>query len=159
MPPGAGDLVAPLAPGGPFWTPQRTAGWWDLSVMLVLGGIPWNCYFQRVLSCQTPAKARWHSIIAGGLTILLTVPPLLLGMAALTNAWPPEARAALREHPDRALPMLLREMTPYGVGVLGLGAIIGAVTSSFSSSILSAGSMFSWNVYRRLLAPHASVGR
>jgi len=43
--------------------------------------------------------------------------------------------------------------------LLGLAAIIGAVTSSFSSSILSAGSLFSWNVYRRLLAPRASVGR
>ena len=24
--------------------------------MLMLGGIPWNCYFQRVLSCKTPAQ-------------------------------------------------------------------------------------------------------
>jgi high affinity choline transporter 7 len=43
--------------------------------------------------------------------------------------------------------------------LLGLAAIIGAVTSSFSSSILSAGSMFSWNVYRRLLVPDASVNQ
>src|SRR5262249_23043462 len=50
MPPEADDLVAPLTPSGSFWTLQRTAGWWDLSVMLMLGGIPWNCYFQRVLS-------------------------------------------------------------------------------------------------------------
>ena len=50
--------------------------------MLMLGGIPWNCYFQRVLSCQTPAKAQWHSILAGLLTIAFTVPPLLLGVAA-----------------------------------------------------------------------------
>ena len=48
--------------------------WWDVSLMLVLGGIPWNCYFQRVLSCQTPAKAQWHSILAGLLTIGFTVP-------------------------------------------------------------------------------------
>jgi high affinity choline transporter 7 len=36
-------------------------------------------------------------------------------------------------------------------------AIIGAVTSSFSSSILSAGSMFSWNVCWRLLNPQMSL--
>src|SRR5262249_811582 len=45
------------------------------------------------------------------------------------------------------------------VMLLGLAAIIGAVTSSFSSSILSAGAMFSWNVYRPLLAPEASRDR
>ena len=43
------------------------------------------------------------------------------------------------------------------MAVLGLGAIVGAVTSSFSASILSAGSMFSWNVFHRLLAPRATT--
>ena len=41
--------------------------------------------------------------------------------------------------------MLFRYVTPGWVACLGLAAIIGAVTSSFSSSILSAGSMFTWN--------------
>jgi solute carrier family 5 (high affinity choline transporter), member 7 len=31
------------------------------------------------------------------------------------------------------------------------------VTSSFSASILSAGSMFSWNVFHRLFAPHGTT--
>jgi high affinity choline transporter 7 len=34
---------------------------------------------------------------------------------------------------------------------------VGAVTSSFSSSILSAGSMIGWNVYRGLLDPDVSL--
>jgi high affinity choline transporter 7 len=141
------------------WSIQKKVEWFDVSLMLMLGGIPWNCYFQRVLSCQSPSKARWHSYIAGALTILLTLPPLLLGMAAFTNGWAADRAAALADHPSSALPYLLRYMTPYWVGILGLSAIIGAVTSSFSSSILSAGSMISWNVYRRLLVPDASVER
>jgi solute carrier family 5 (high affinity choline transporter), member 7 len=48
---------------------------------------------------------------------------------------------------------------PYWVGLLGLAAIVGAVTSSFSSSILSAGSMFAWNWYLRLISPDASVNK
>ena len=138
---------------------QDRVVWWDVSLMLILGGIPWNCYFQRVLSCQTPTKARWHSYIAGVLTILLTLPPLLLGMAAFTNGCSDDRARLLADHPSSALPFLLRYMTPYWVGILGLGAIIGAVTSSFSSSILSAGSMISWNMYRRLLVPDASADR
>ena len=142
---------------GPAWSLQQTVSWWDLSIMLVLGGIPWNCYFQRVLSCRSPETARWHSIIAGVLTILLTVPPLLLGLVAYVFPWASPLKDKLAEDPSSALPLVLRYLVPYWVGVLGMGAIIGAVTSSFSASILSAGSMVSWNVFRRLLLPQASV--
>jgi hypothetical protein len=43
-----------------------------------------NGYFQRVLSCRTPANARKMSIHSGMLTMAFVVPPLLIGMAALT---------------------------------------------------------------------------
>src|SRR5437016_2450653 len=78
----AAVLFPSVAPPNQGWTTPKAVGWWDTSIMLMLGGIPWNCYFQRVLACQTPAKARWHSLLAGVLTIAVTVPPLLLGMAA-----------------------------------------------------------------------------
>jgi high affinity choline transporter 7 len=145
-------LMPPFQPDG-RWTAPGIIAWWDMSIMLILGGIPWNCYFQRVLSCQTPAKAAWHSILAGLLTIALTVPPALLGMTAFAY-WGPSGIGTASE----TLPLLLKRLTPHVIMILGLAAIIGAVTSSFSSSILSAGSMFSWNVYRRLLVPGVTVG-
>jgi high affinity choline transporter 7 len=115
--------------------------------MLILGGIPWNCYFQRVFSSKTPKIARNQSIIAGILTILMTIPPLILGVVAVVY-W----NGNLTE-PALAIPLLLENLVPRWVALLGLAAIVGAVTSSFSSSILSAGSMFSWNWYLRLIAP------
>jgi high affinity choline transporter 7 len=127
--------------------------WWDVSIMLMLGGVPWNCYFQRVLSCRTPRAAQLHSIYSGLLTIALTIPPLLMGIAAFAHAWPAEIAARLNAQPADALPLIFKYVTPPFVGLLGLAAIVGAVTSSFSSSILSAGSMFSWNVCLRLLKP------
>ena len=48
---------------------------------------------------------------------------------------------------------MLRHVAPVWVSILGLLAIVGAVTSSFSSSVLSAASMFSWNCCKRLLRP------
>jgi len=154
-----GLFFAPLTPHGEFWTSQTIIGWWDVSLMLVLGGIPWNCYFQRVLSCQTPRKAQLHSLFAGVLTIALTVPPLLLGVAAFKYAWPADLLHQLQEQPSQVLPMLLRYVTPASVALLGLGAIVGAVTSSFSSSVLSAASMVSWNCCYRLLWPQLSVAQ
>lgn len=153
----AGSLLPPLHASGTYWSQPKILFWWDTSLMLVFGGIPWNCYFQRVLSCRDAVAARWHSIIAGVLTILLTAPPLLLGMAAVGVEWSAPSQELLRQQPSLALPLLLREFAPYYVGVIGLAAIVGAVTSSFSSSILSAGSMISWNVYRGLFAPRAST--
>lgn len=146
-------LVPPFRPDGSYWTAQSLSGFWDMSCMLVLGGIPWNCYFQRVLSCQTPRKAQWHSILAGLLTIALTLPPLLLGMAAFSYGWSDAQRAILQTTPAQTLPLVLQQITPPVVALLGLGAIIGAVTSSYSASILSAGAMFAWNGCKRLLWP------
>ncbi len=142
-----------VLPYGSFWTPAALAGWWDLSLMLMLGGIPWNCYFQRVLACESPVKAQWHSLLAGVLTMLFTIPPVLLGLAAFSFPWPAPLQAELAAEPARTLPLLLRHATPPLVALCGLAAIIGAVTSSFSASILSAGAMFSWNVGKRLLRP------
>jgi high affinity choline transporter 7 len=135
-----------------------TVSWWDASIMLMLGGVPWNCYFQRVLSCRTPKAAQAHSILSGLLTIVLTIPPLLMGLAAFAYAWPPALAERLAAQPADALPLIFKYVTPPLIGLLGLAAIVGAVTSSFSSSILSAGSMFAWNVWRRLLRPDMSVG-
>ena len=148
--------VPPLSPSG-AWTRQSIVGWWDVSIMLMLGGIPWNCYFQRVLSCRSAAHAQAHSILSGLMTIALTVPPLLMGLVALAYVWDAEAAALLADQPAHALPMIFKHLTPPLVGLLGLAAIIGAVTSSFSSSILSAGSMFSWNVCWRLMNPGMSL--
>jgi len=134
-----------------------SVSWWDVSMMLMLGGVPWNCYFQRVLSCRTPRAAQAHSILSGLMTIALTIPPLLMGLVAFAYAWPPELAARLAAQPADALPLIFKFVVPPVIGLLGLAAIVGAVTSSFSSSILSAGSMFAWNVFQRLIRPDLSL--
>lgn len=142
------------APHEPWLT---SMSWWDVSIMLMLGGVPWNCYFQRVLSCRSPRAAQLHSIYSGLLTIALTIPPLIMGLVAFAYVWPNEISLRLATQPADALPLIFKYITPPFVGLLGLAAIVGAVTSSFSSSILSAGSMFSWNVCLRLLKPDLST--
>lgn len=147
------------AHSGSRWTWPGIVNWWDVAVMLTLGGIPWNCYFQRVLSCKTPRQARQMSVWSGLLTMGFMVPPLLIGMAAFSYQWPPTLAARLAQYPSETLPLFLKQAAPVWVGLLGLAAIVGAVTSSFSSSILSAASMFSWNCCKRLLHPNLSPGR
>jgi high affinity choline transporter 7 len=157
-PDGHGIIPNASAAGG-MWTLPSVVSWWDVSLMLMLGGIPWNCYFQRVLSCTTPRNAARQSIISGLLTIAFTVPPLLMGVAAFSYPWSAYAAARLQTNPAETMPLLLAQAVPPLVGMLGLAAIIGAVTSSFSSSILSAGSMLSWNCLKRLVWPSLSVSQ
>lgn len=155
-PSGAG-LLPPLHAIPPLWTQASIVGWWDVSLMLVCGGVPWNCYFQRVLSCRTPGDARRQSVMAGALTMLFTLPPLLMGVAAASHPWSSDIAARLAASPADTMPMLFARAVPGSIGLLGLVAIVGAVTSSFSSSILSAGSMLGWNGIKRLLWPSLSL--
>jgi high affinity choline transporter 7 len=155
--PDGASVLPPLGARSAMWSTGAVVGWWDTTAMLVCGGIPWNCYFQRVLACRTPRDAARQSVWAGVLTIAFTIPPLLMGLAAFAYPWSPETRARLTATPADSMPMLLMVAVPPLVGLLGLAAIVGAVTSSFSSSILSAGSMLSWNGLRRLVWPSLTV--
>jgi Na+/proline symporter len=101
------------------------------------------------------ARALVHD--TGVLTMAFTVPPLMMGVAAFAYPWSSEVAARLQTTPADAMPLLFANAVPRVIGLLGLAAIIGAVTSSFSSSILSAGSMLSWNCLKRLVWPSLSV--
>jgi high affinity choline transporter 7 len=154
----AGGLPVLLAgAGSPSFSSLHDAiSWWDWTILLVLGGIPWNCYFQRVLASPSEGVAVKMSVWAGVLCALMVVPPLLLGLAATSFEWTELQRAELQQTPALVLPYLLRHAMPLWVGVIGLGAVTAAVMSSVDSSILSASSLLAWNLYRRLLRPDAS---
>jgi len=94
---------------------------------------------------------------SGLLTMAFVIPPLLAGMAAYRYPWPTDLLARVTANPAETLPLMLRQTAPGWVALLGLVGIIGAVTSSFSSSILSAATMFSWNCCKRLIWPPLSA--
>ena len=126
--------------------------WWDYALLLTFGGIPWQVYFQRVLSAKTEKIAMWLSILAGFICILVSIPAVIIGMAGDVFNW---TNAGLLPPPDAAstLPHVVRYLTNPFVATIGLGAIAAAVMSSVDSSILSASSMAGWNVYRPLVKP------
>lgn len=137
----------------------------DWMLVFILGGIPWNVYFQRILAARDAPSAARTSIWAGLLCALMAIPPLLLGLAAQAVDWGSldtgeiDVVSGLADSPAMVLPYLLRYAVPTWVGVLGLGAVGAAVMSSVDSSILSGASLLAWNGYRRLLRPEATAAQ
>ncbi|MCI0623657.1 MAG: hypothetical protein L0387_18695 [Acidobacteria bacterium] len=129
--------------------------WWDMALLLIFGGIPWQGYFQRVLSARNENAATWLSILGGAVCLLVAIPSVLIGIVGYSANWTGLGVQA-PENPSMILPYVLRYMTPSVVAGLGLGAVGAAVMSSVASSMLSSASMAAWNVYRPLLRPQGS---
>jgi solute carrier family 5 (high affinity choline transporter), member 7 len=121
--------------------------WMDSVLLLALGGIPWQVYFQRVLSAPTSKQAKQLSYIAAIGCVLMAIPSIWIGIAGATADW----ESLGMEAPDNyslILPYVLQHLTPTIIATIGLSAVAAAVMSSIDSSILSASSMFYWNVIR-----------
>jgi high affinity choline transporter 7 len=149
-----------------FATVGEAISYADWTILLILGGIPWNVYFQRVLSTPSPEAASKLSIWAGVLCAVMVIPPLILGISGRIIDWSMlpalagstlDVAADLQETPAKVLPYILRYAVPPWVSVIGLGAVAAAVMSSVDSSILSAASLIAWNGYRRLFRPEATA--
>lgn len=144
--------VATLIPsndmGGYIWV------WFDFAFLLMLGGIPWQVYFQRVLACKDGKTARLMSFVAAGGCIIMAVPAVIIGAIGATTDWSALGIAA-PENAAMILPYVLQHLTPPIIATIGLGAVAAAVMSSVDSSILSVSTMFVWNVYRPLINPEA----
>jgi len=121
--------------------------WIDSVLLLALGGIPWQVYFQRVLSAPSPKKAKQLSYIAAVGCIIMAIPSIWIGIAGATADWEALNIPAPPSY-SIILPYVIQYLTPPIIATIGLSAVAAAVMSSVDSSILSASSMFFWNVYR-----------
>lgn len=131
--------------------------WWDTAILLICGGIPWQVYFQRVLSSDSEKTAVRMSLIAGFFCIIAAIPPIMIGVIGqAVPSWVALGASGPPPNPALILPYVIRYLTPGFVAALGLGAVVAAVLSSVDASILSASSMTSWNIYRPLFKPNIS---
>ncbi len=130
--------------------------WWDYALLLIFGGLPWQVYFQRVLASKDENTAVKLSLFAGVFCLVAAVPAGIIGIVGDVADW---SAMGLPAPPDSAstLPHVIRYLTNPWVATIGLGAVAAAVMSSADSSILSASSMATWNVYRPLIDPQIST--
>ncbi|KAM8977432.1 high affinity choline transporter 1 [Pelodytes ibericus] len=134
--------------------------WIDSFLLLILGGIPWQAYFQRVLSASSATYAQVLSFLAAFGCLLMAVPSILIGAIGASTDWNqtdyglPDPQ--FRNETDMILPIVLQYLCPAYISFFGLGAVSAAVMSSADSSILSASSMFARNIYQVSFRQNAS---
>ena len=54
--------------------PEDVGVWVDYWFLLVFGGIPWQCYYQRVLSAKTSNRAIFLSFGGAAIALIMTGP-------------------------------------------------------------------------------------
>ncbi|CAJ0938056.1 unnamed protein product [Ranitomeya imitator] len=140
--------------------PKYIARWLDDLAFLSLGGIAWQTYFQRVLAASSSKQAMVTSYLSGVLCAIMGIPSILIGAVAVSTDWNQTSYGLPtpyeRNEANMILPLVLQYLCPTYVSVAGLGAIAAAVMSSADSSLLSASSMFAYNIYKKMLRKTAS---
>ena len=88
-------------------------------LLLMFGGIPWQVYFQRVLSSDTAHHAKLLSFFAAAGCIIMSIPPIMIGAIARSTDWSEtnffETRKFNPEEcgeTDKILPIVLATLTP-----------------------------------------------
>lgn len=130
--------------------------WWDYALLLVFGGLPWQVYFQRVLASKNEKTAVRLSLFAGFFCLFAAIPAGIIGIVGEVADWSTMGLSAPPDTPS-TLPHVIRYLTNPWVATIGLGAVAAAVMSSVDSSILSASSLATWNVYRPLFNPEVTT--
>ncbi|XP_038575718.1 high-affinity choline transporter 1 [Micropterus salmoides] len=134
--------------------------WADNFCLLMLGGIPWQVYFQRVLSASSATYAQVLSFLAAFGCLVMAVPSVLIGAIGASTDWNQTTYGSIapkdKDESDMILPIVLQHLCPPYISFFGLGAVSAAVMSSADSSILSASSMFARNIYQLAFRQSAS---
>nr|XP_054926561.1 high affinity choline transporter 1-like [Dermacentor andersoni] len=132
----------------------------DQLFMTIFGGIPWQVYFQRVLSSDSAFTAKMLSFLSALGCVFLSLPPVIVGAtgksANFTAVGYPGSYNLDEEHRKEIMPYAIRYLTPGMISILGQLAITAAVMSSVDSSMLSASSLIARNVYQLIFRPTAS---
>lgn len=139
--------------------PQHTlAGWlgfFGALITLGFGSIPQQDIYQRVLSANTPNNARKGAIIGGICYLLFAMMPIYLAYSAFIIS-PDMVNTALSTGGDSqmVLPNLIIQNTPVFVQVIFFGALLSAIMSTASATLLAPSGVISENllssIYRRL---------
>ncbi len=122
------------------------------AITIMLGSIPQQDVFQRVMSANS-IKAATHGPVIGGICyILFAFVPMFLVVSAML-IMPEQATALIADDPQKVLPTLVMAHMPFVMQVLFFGALLSAIKSCASATLLAPSVTFTENIWRQF-HPH-----
>jgi SSS family transporter len=122
------------------------------AITMMFGSIPQQDVFQRVMSANSMSAATKGPIIGGICYIIFAFVPMFLVVSALI-IMPEKAAQLMQDDPQKVLPTLVMEQMPFGMQVLFFGALLSAIKSCASATLLAPSVTFTENIWRQFF-PH-----
>ncbi len=119
------------------------------AITMMLGSIPQQDVFQRVMSAKDAKTASTGAVI-GGLSYLAFafVPMFIVACAVL--AMPERTKELLANDPQRVLPTFILTQMPFIAQVFFFGALLSAIKSCASATLLAPSTSFVENIYKNM---------
>jgi len=138
-----------------FWPPMQTKEilfFIGAAITMMLGSIPQQDVFQRVMSAKDEKAATRGPVIGGICYILFAFVPMFLVTSALIIM--PETTEQLlstgrKVDSQMILPTLVRSHMPFVMQVLFFGALLSAIKSTASATLLAPSVTFVENIWRQ----------
>lgn len=151
---GGADKVIDLAASKELFKFWPEPSWHDIvfffaaAITMMLGSIPQQDVFQRVMSANSTKAATRGPVIGGVAYILFAAVPMFLVASALI-IMPEQTTALLKEDPQKVLPTLVMEKMPFVMQVFFFGALLSAIKSTASATLLAPSVTFTENIWRQ----------
>jgi len=118
------------------------------AITMMLGSIPQQDVFQRVMSAKDVKAATRGPVIGGLCYILFAFVPMFIVVSALI-IMPTEARQLIAEDPQQVIPTLVIDKMPFVMQVIFFGALLSALKSTASATLLAPSVTFVENIWRQ----------
>jgi Na+/proline symporter len=140
----AGKLAFFPAGGFQAWLPF--VGAW---ITMMLGSIPQQDVFQRITSAKDEATAVRGSVLGGSLYFVFAFVPMFLAYSAMLVD-PAVFGDLLVKDSQLVLPTLILQHTPAAAQIVFFGAVLSAIMSCSSATLLAPSVAFSENILKGL---------
>ncbi len=127
--------------------PLKWLGFLGAWMTMMLGSIPQQDVFQRVTSAKTAKIALGGSILGASIYFCFTFVPMFIAYSA-TLIDPAQFNDVLAKDSQLVLPTLVLQHTPLFAQVLFFGAVLSAIMSCSSATLLAPSVTFAENVIR-----------
>jgi SSS family transporter len=151
---GGAERVMALAQSKDMFHFLPQANWHDVmffvasGLTIMLGSIPQQDVFQRVMSANSIESATRGPIIGGICYLLFAFVPMFLVVSAMI-IMPQEALRLISDDPQRVLPTLVMQKMPFVMQVIFFGALLSAIKSTASATLLAPSVTFTENIWRQ----------